>query len=156
MHVIAGKAVAFKEASTEAFAAYSRQTVENAQAMADAFLSKGYALVSGGTDNHLVLLDLRSKGLTGKVAEEALGRAEITVNKNMIPGDPESPFVTSGIRIGTPALTTRGMGPDEMRQVVELIDRALSAPDDAASLQKVRKDVEALADGFPLYPELRV
>ena len=151
MHVIAAKAVSFKEAATDEFKTYQQQIVKNAKAMAEAFLSKGYALVSGGTDNHLLLLDLRPKKMTGKIAEEALGRAEITVNKNMIPGDPESPFVTSGVRIGTPALTTRGMDEAAMRTVVDLIDRVLAAPDDAAMIERTKGDVRALAEQFPLY-----
>jgi glycine hydroxymethyltransferase len=152
MHVIAAKAVAFKEALEPSFKAYQRQVVLNAKAMAERFLSKGYLLVSGGTDNHLVLLDMRSKKMTGKLAEAALGRAEITVNKNMVPADTESPFVTSGIRIGTPALTTRGMKEAEMQVVVDLIDRVIAAPDDAAVAERVKAEVRALAAQFPLYP----
>lgn len=152
MHVIAAKAVAFGEALKPEFKTYSQQIVKNAKAMADAFLSKGYALVSGGTDNHLVLIDLRPMSMTGKTAENALGLADITVNKNMIPGDPEKPFVTSGLRIGTPALTTRGMKEDEMRSVVELIDRVLRSPEDESVIAAVKDDVHALATGFPLYP----
>ena len=152
MHVIAAKAVSFLEAQSDAFRAYQRQTVRNAKAMAEAFLQRGYTLVSGGTDNHLVLLDVRSKGLTGKIAEEALGQADITVNKNMIPGDPESPFVTSGVRLGTPALTTRGMKEDAMEAVVALIDRALGAVDQEGELARTRQAVHELTDQFPLYP----
>jgi glycine hydroxymethyltransferase len=152
MHVIAAKAVAFGEAMRPEFKAYQHQIVLNAKAMAERFLSKGYRLVSGGTDNHLLLLDMRSKKLTGKVAEAALGRADITVNKNMVPGDPETPFVTSGVRIGTPALTTRGMKEGEMRTIVDLIDRVLAAPDDAAVAERVKGEVRALAKQFPLYP----
>jgi len=152
MHVIAAKAVSFKEAATDEFKLYQQQIVKNAKAMAEAFASKGYAMVSGGTDNHLLLLDLRPQKMTGKIAEEALGQAEITVNKNMIPGDPESPFVTSGVRIGTPALTTRGMKEDAMRTVVDLMDRVLSAPDDAAKIEAVKGEVKALAEQYPLYP----
>ena len=154
MHVIAGKAVALKEAMGPEFKAYQAQIVKNAKAMADAFLSKGYRLISGGTDNHLVLLDVKaSRNMTGKVAEETLGRVDVTVNKNMIPADTESPFVTSGLRIGTPALTTRGMKEDDMRTVVELIDRALSHADDDKQLDSVTRDVHALTANFPLYPE---
>ncbi len=156
MHVIAGKAVAFKEAASPAFKAYAQQVIDNAKAMAAAFTSRGYDLVSGGTDNHLLMVDLRSKGLTGKKAEEALGEADITVNKNMVPGDPESPFVTSGIRIGTPALTTRGMDPKAMEQVVLFIDRALQGAGDPAALEAVRKDVHAFTRDFPLYPGVQV
>ncbi len=152
MHVIAAKAVAFGEALKPEFKEYQQQIVKNAKSMAEAFLSKDYRLLSGGTDNHLVLLDMRSKALTGKKAEETLVKADITVNKNLIPGDPESPFVTSGIRIGTPALTSRGMKASEMRTIVDLIDRALKSPDDESILASVREDVHALCAGFPLYP----
>ncbi len=151
MHVIAAKAVAFGEALRPDFKAYARQVVANAQAMAEAFLEKGYTLVSGGTDNHLVLIDLRSKGLTGKKAEEALGRADITVNKNMVPYDTESPFVTSGIRVGTPAMTTRGLGADDFRHVVDLMDRALTHADDESVLDAVRGEVHEMCARFPLY-----
>jgi glycine hydroxymethyltransferase len=153
MHVIAAKAVAFGEALRPEFKAYQHQIVLNAKAMAERFLSKGYKLVSGGTDNHLLLLDMRSKKMTGKVAEGALVRADITVNKNMVPGDPETPFVTSGIRIGTPALTTRGMKEADMRTIVDLIDRVLAAPEDAGVAERVRSEVHALAAQFPLYPQ---
>jgi glycine hydroxymethyltransferase len=151
MHVIAAKAVAMGEALKPDFKDYQRQIVKNAKAMAEAFLSKGYKLISGGTDNHLLLLDMRSKSMTGKVAEDALGQADITVNKNMIPGDKESPFVTSGVRIGTPALTTRGMREDAMRAIVDLIDRVLKSPDDAKVIESVKKDVGELAARYPLY-----
>jgi len=154
MHAVAAKAVAFHEAAQPGFVTYQKQVVANARALAEAFSSRGYDLVSGGTDNHLILVDLRSKGLTGKIAEQALGQAHITVNKNMIPGDPESPFVTSGIRLGTPALTTRGMKEDAMAQVAALIDRALGSPDDAPALKRVARDVEALTSDYPLYPDL--
>ncbi len=154
MHVIAGKAVAFKEALAPELKAYSAQVVKNAQAMAEAFLERGYRLISGGTDNHLVLLDVKaSRHMTGKKAEATLERVDITVNKNMIPADTESPFVTSGIRIGTPALTTRGMKEDEMKAVVSLIDRALLNADDTAQLEAVTADVHALTANFPLYPD---
>jgi glycine hydroxymethyltransferase len=152
MHVIAAKAVALKEALSPAFKSYQQQIVKNAKAMAEAFLSRGYTLISGGTDNHLLLLDMRSKKMTGKKAEEALVKADITVNKNMIPGDPESPFVTSGIRIGTPALTTRGMKEAEMQEIVELIDQVLRNSDDDRVAAKVRSEVHGLAKNFPLYP----
>ncbi|GIV60046.1 serine hydroxymethyltransferase [Rhodocaloribacter litoris] len=151
MHVIAAKAVAFGEALQPSFRQYARQVVNNARAMADAFLERGYDLVSGGTDNHLILIDLRNKGLTGKAAEEALQAAEITVNKNMVPYDDQSPFVTSGIRLGTPAMTTRGFTEAEFRHVVELIDRVLSAPGDEAVLRAVRAEVHELCRRFPLY-----
>ncbi|MFT5143305.1 MAG: glycine hydroxymethyltransferase [Rhodothermales bacterium] len=151
MHVIAAKAVAFGEALEPSFHEYSGQVVANATAMADAFVAKGYDLVSAGTDNHLMLIDLRSKGLTGKAAEQALGRAEITVNKNMVPFDTESPFVTSGIRIGTPAMTTRGFGEAEFQQVVEMMDRILSDPGNETVANTVRAEVQELCDRFPLY-----
>lgn len=151
-HVIAAKAVAFGEALRPEFRDYVRQVQANARALGEAFVEKGYALVSGGTDNHLILVDLRSKGLTGKTAEEALQAADITVNKNMVPYDTESPFVTSGVRIGTPAMTTRGLDEDAFRTVAGLIDRVLSDPTDA-TIAAVRSDVHALAGRFPLYPE---
>jgi glycine hydroxymethyltransferase len=149
-HVIAAKAVAFGEALTDDFKAYSRRVVENAKTLAEALVDRGFAIVSGGTDTHLMLVDLRPKGLTGKAAEKTLDQAGITVNKNTIPDDPQSPFVTSGIRLGTPALTTRGMGPGEMERVAELIDRALTRPDEA-TLARVREEVEELSSTFPLY-----
>ena len=150
-HVIAGKAVAFHEALQPSFTAYCRQVVENAQVLATAMMALGYHIVSGGTDNHLMLIDLRSKGLTGKVAEKALDDAGITVNKNTVPKETQSPFVTSGIRIGTPAVTTRGMGPDAMRQIAALIDRVLSDAANADTIASVKADVKALADQYPLY-----
>ena len=153
-HIIAAKAVAFGEALTADFRAYAARVVENAQALAAALVDRGFAIVSGGTDTHLMLVDLRPKQLTGKIAEQVLGRAAITVNKNTIPDDPQSPFVTSGIRLGTPALTTRGMGPDEMRRIAVLIDRALSGLDDDG-MARVRRDVEELAAEFPLYRPVR-
>ena len=154
-HVIAAKAVAFGEALTEDFREYARRTVVNAQALAEALVGHGFAIVSGGTDTHLMLVDLRPKGLTGKVAEQTLGRAGITVNKNTIPDDPQSPFVTSGIRLGTPALTTRGMGVAEMGTIAGLIDAALAGGSDA-ELDRIRRRVEKLAAAFPLYrPSVR-
>jgi glycine hydroxymethyltransferase len=152
MHVIAAKAVAFREAAQPAFADYARQVVANAQALAAALIERGFAIVSGGTDNHLMLLDLRNRGLTGKDAERALGDAGITVNKNTIPGETQSPFVTSGIRIGTPALTTRGMREAEMRRIAELIDRALTRAGDEAVARRVRAEVQELAAHYPLFP----
>lgn len=151
MHCIAAKAVAFKEALEPTFGKYISDVVENANVMASAFVEKGYNLVSGGTDNHLMLIDLRNKGITGKTAEAVLESAEITVNKNMVPFDDKSPFVTSGIRVGTPAMTTRGFGPDEFVQVVGLIDRVLSKPDDEAEIARVKAEVHALCARFPLY-----
>jgi glycine hydroxymethyltransferase len=149
-HVIASKAVAFGEALADDFKVYARRIVENAKALAQALIARGFAIVSGGTDTHLMLVDLRPKNLTGKVAEKTLDQAGITVNKNTIPDDPQSPFVTSGIRLGTPALTTRGMGPGEMERIAELIDRALTRPDEA-NLARVREEVEELSSSFPLY-----
>jgi glycine hydroxymethyltransferase len=153
-HVIAAKAVAFGEALTDDFRVYARQVVENAKALADALVARGFAIVSGGTDSHLMLVDLRPKNLTGKAAEKILGQAGITVNKNTIPDDPQSAFVTSGIRIGTPAVTTRGLGVGEMRRIAELIDRALTRPDEA-SLAGIKTEVEELAAAFPLYAAKR-
>jgi glycine hydroxymethyltransferase len=150
-HVIAAKAVSFGEALRPEFKDYQRRIVENAQALAIGLVRAGLRLVSGGTDNHLMLVDLRPKKLTGKIAEGALGRAGITVNKNMIPWDPEKPMTTSGIRVGTPALTTRGMGVGEMAIVASLIGRVLDAPEDEKALAKVRGEVKDLCDHFPLY-----
>lgn len=151
MHVIAAKAVAFGEALEPSFVEYAERIIENARAMADAFTERGYNLVSGGTDNHLMLIDLRNKGITGKQAEDALGRAEITVNKNMVPFDDKSPFVTSGIRIGTPAMTTRGLGREEFRQIVQMIDRVLTNSEDEDVINQVRVEVSDLCHRFPLY-----
>jgi len=151
-HVIASKAVALKEASEPTFAVYARQIVANAKALAEALIGHGYHVVSGGTDTHLMLVDLRNKGLTGKVAEKALDLAGITVNKNTVPKETQSPFVTSGIRIGTPAVTTRGFKEAEMRRVARLIDRVLLAPADENVARSVREDVRELTTAFPLYP----
>jgi len=151
MHVIAAKAVAFKEALQPSFAEYSQQVVDNAKAMGAEFKERGYDLVSGGTDNHLILIDLRNKGITGKTAEIALEKAGITANKNMVPFDDKSPFVTSGIRLGTPAMTTRGFGTDEFALVADLIDQVLQDPENEAVQQTVEQEVNALCDEFPLY-----
>ena len=151
-HVIAAKAVAFREAREPEFRDYSRRTIENARALAAALGERGFHDVSGGTDNHLMLVDLRSNGLTGKVAEHALNAAGITVNKNTVPKETQSPFVTSGIRIGTPAVTTRGLGVAEMQQIAELIAAVLAAPDDHDVRRRVKGRVSALVKGFPLYP----
>jgi glycine hydroxymethyltransferase len=151
MHVIAAKAVSFREALQPDFKEYSRRVIRNAGSMANAFMERGYDVVSGGTDNHLMLIDLRSKGLTGKQAEDALQVAEITVNKNMVPFDDESPFVTSGIRIGTPAMTTRGFGESEFDFVVGLIDRVLMDIDNEDTRRDVRSEVRDLCRSFPLY-----
>jgi len=153
MHIIAAKAVSFKEAAEPSFAEYQRQIVANAAALARALSDAGFRLVSGGTDNHLMLVDVFSKGMTGKVAEAALGKAGITVNKNAIPFDQNPPMVASGIRVGTPAVTTRGMREGEMGLIAELVTRALKTPDDDGALGRIRAEVEALCRKFPLYPE---
>jgi glycine hydroxymethyltransferase len=153
MHVIAAKAVAFSEALRPEFGDYSGRVIANARALGEGLAEHGFTLVSGGTDNHLLLVDLRGKGVTGKVAEKALDRAGITVNKNTVPGETESPFVTSGIRIGTPALTTRGLGTDEMRTIAAFIDRVIAAPDDEKVADTVRGEVKELCSRFPLYGE---
>ena len=150
MHVIAGKAVCFKEALQPAFKEYQKKIVENAQFMAEAFIGLGYRLVSGGTDTHLMLVDLREKGVTGRQAEDGLERAGITINKNTIPFDPQKPFIASGIRVGTPALTTRGMGKTEIDRIVALIDRAISDIEDEEVLAAVKAEVEELCAAFPL------
>ncbi|MES3033876.1 MAG: serine hydroxymethyltransferase [Gemmatimonadota bacterium] len=154
-HVIAAKAVAFREALQPEFTTYCQQVVKNAQVLAKELVTLGGSIVSGGTDNHLMLMDLRSRGsdvLTGKLAENALNEAGITVNKNTVPKETRSPFVTSGIRIGTPAVTTRGMKEGEMQRIATLIDRVLQAPEDKANLDAVHADVKELAANFPLYP----
>jgi glycine hydroxymethyltransferase len=151
VHVIAAKAVSFKEALAPEFKGYQRQIVANAKALADTLTGEGWRLVSGGTDNHLMLIDVFSRGITGKVAEKALEHAGITVNKNTIPYDTNSPMVASGIRVGTPALTTRGMKEPEMAQVGRLIARALSAIDNESELAGVRREVLTMCDRFPLY-----
>jgi glycine hydroxymethyltransferase len=153
MHIIAAKAVCFREAAEPAFAEYQRQIVANASRLAGTLASAGFRLVSGGTDNHLMLVDVFSRGITGKVAEAALGQAGITVNKNAIPFDQQPPMVASGIRIGTPAVTTRGMRESEMEQIGELIARVLKTPDDQGALAMVRAEVEQLCRKFPLYPD---
>jgi glycine hydroxymethyltransferase len=151
MHVIAAKAVCFGEALEPSFRAYQRRVVENARALAEALIGHGFDLVSGGTDNHLLLVDLRRRGLTGRQAEDALHRARITVNKNAVPDDPHKPWVTSGIRIGTPAVTTRGMGVDAMRRIAGWIARVLERLDDVESAQVVEREVLELCSGHPLY-----
>ncbi len=151
MHVIASKAVCFGEALTPGFKAYQERVVANARTLAEGLLAHGFDLVSGGTDNHLMLVDLRRRGMTGKVAEAALHRARITVNKNAVPNDPQKPWVTSGIRIGTPALTTRGFGTDEMTLIAGMIARVLEKPDDAALAAAVEKEVLEMCAGFPLF-----
>jgi len=154
MHVIAGKAVCFKEALSESFRTYQQQVVRNAARLAERLADVGLRIVSGGTDNHLILVDVFSKGLTGKVAEAALGRAAMTVNKNAIPFDQQPPMTASGIRVGTPAVTTRGLREAEMDLVAEFFARVLAAPDDESVSRAVRSDVEALCRKFPLYPTL--
>ncbi|HYW91273.1 MAG TPA: serine hydroxymethyltransferase [Gammaproteobacteria bacterium] len=151
MHVIAGKAVAFREAQEPAFRAYQEQVLGNARAMAETVLEHGYDVVSGGTDNHLFLMDFIRKGITGKDAEAALGRANITVNKNTVPNDPQSPFVTSGLRIGSPALTTRGMGEVEARQVASWMCEVIDAMSDEGTIERVRNEVVGLCRRFPVY-----
>ena len=151
MHVIAAKAVAFGEALKPEFKVYGQKIIDNAQALAAALVGRGLRIVSGRTESHLMLVDLRAKKITGKAAEAALGQAHITVNKNAIPNDPEKPFVTSGIRLGTPACTTRGFGTKEMTQVGHLIADVLEAPEDAAVLARVREKVQALTAAFPVY-----
>jgi glycine hydroxymethyltransferase len=150
-HVIAAKAVSFQEALSDEYLQYVVQVVKNAKAMAESFVAKGYKIISGGTDNHLMLIDLRSKKLTGKQAEEALIQADITINKNMVPFDTQSPFITSGMRIGTPAVTTRGMVEKDVLKIVELMDEALQKPDDQKHLKSVRRKVNRFMEKFPLY-----
>ena len=154
MHIIAAKAVALKEAMTEEFKVYSRQIVANAKKLADAMARLGYRIVSGGTDNHLMLVDVKVKGFTGKAVQQHLDRVRITVNKNMIPFDKESAFNASGVRLGTPAVTTRGMNENEMVEIARLMDQTLRAPEDEANLGTVRKGVDLLVKRFPLYSEL--
>ncbi|QSS97382.1 serine hydroxymethyltransferase [Psychroflexus sp. ALD_RP9] len=152
-HIIAAKAVAFGEALTDDFLHYQKQVVKNAQAMATEFVAKDYKLISGGTDNHMMLIDLRNKNITGKEAEAALGKAGITVNKNMVPFDTQSPFVTSGIRVGTPAVTTRGLLEADMKQVVNFIDQAIINYQDEAILEQIKQDVHLMMSEKPLFQE---
>ena len=153
-HVIAAKAVAFGEILSDDFKAYGQQVIANAQAMARAFVDRGYQLISGGTENHLMLIDLRNKGITGKKAQESLDRAHITLNKNSVPYDDKSPFVTSGIRVGVPAVTTRGLKEAQMLTIVELIDTVLKNADDQTVIDTVKASVMNLMREYPLYPEL--
>lgn len=153
-HVIAAKAVAFGEILSDGFKTYGKQVISNAQAMAKAFVSRGYNLISNGTDNHLMLIDLRNKNLTGKKAQETLDKAHITLNKNAVPFDDKSPFVTSGIRVGVPAITTRGMNEADMETVVAFIDKVLMNVDDESVITTVKVDVKTFMQQFPLYPEL--
>ena len=154
MHIIAAKAIAYGEALDPKFKEYAANIVNNAKTMADEFIKKDYKIISGGTDTHVVLIDLTSKGISGKAAEKSLEKAGITVNKNMVPFDTRSPFITSGIRVGTPALTTRGMGPNEMVHIVDLIDRIITNIDDEDISKKVNAKVKELCESFPLYNEL--
>ncbi len=154
MHIIAAKAVAFGEALKPEFKIYAQQIVKNAHTMAEALLVKDYQLVSGGTDTHVILIDLTNKNVTGKAAEKALERAGITVNKNMVPFDERSPFVTSGMRVGTPAITTRGMGKKEMNHIVDLIDQVICDIDNDATINRVKAEVNSVCELFPLYREL--
>ena len=153
-HVIAAKAVAFGEILSDDFGTYVKQVQTNAQAMANAFVKRGYQIISGGTDNHLMLIDLRNKNITGKKAQETLDRAHITLNKNAVPFDDKSPFVTSGIRVGVPAITTRGLKENHMETVVGFIDQVLANIDSEQVISQVKKDVQDFMQGFPLYPEL--
>jgi glycine hydroxymethyltransferase len=153
-HVIAAKAIAFGEILTDEFKDYAEQIIKNAQAMAKAFVDKGYQLISNGTDNHLMLIDLRNKNISGKKAEQALVQADITLNKNMVPFDDKSAFVTSGIRIGTPAVTTRGMKEEHMQFIVNAVDDVLMNADDQSVIKEVRKKVNEFMEQFVLYPEL--
>ncbi len=153
MHIIAAKAVALKEALTEEFKVYQAQIVKNAKALAEALIAEGFRLVSGGTDNHLMLVDLTETGITGRDAQEALDRAGITINKNGIPFDTRGPMVTSGIRIGTPAVTTRGMKEEEMRLIARLISHVLKNVQDEKRIAEVREQVGTLCEKFPLYRE---
>jgi len=155
-HVIAAKAVAFHEALTSDYRNYCKQVITNAQAMAEELTGKDYHVISGGTDNHCILIDLRSKGLTGKDAEDALVAADLTVNKNMVPFDDQSPFVTSGIRIGTAAITTRGLLEDDCREIVHLIDRVINSHTDATVISDVKRVVNAKMRDLPLFKSLKV
>jgi glycine hydroxymethyltransferase len=155
-HIIAAKAIAFGEALSDEYGTYIAQVKENAAAMAKAFVAKGYDLVSGGTDNHLMLIDLRNKNITGKVAEAALEKADITVNKNMVPFDDKSPFVTSGIRVGTAAITSRGFKETEMAEIVDLIDQVITNAEDENNLAQVKEKVISLVSRFPLYKQTAV
>lgn len=154
-HCIAAKAVAFKEALTPEFKEYQRQTLANAKTLAEELAKRGFRLCTGGTDNHLMLVDLRPKNIKGRDAERLLGKVGITVNRNTIPFDPEKPFIASGMRLGTPALTTRGMKEPEMVKIAELIDRTITAGDDETKLEKIKAEVKELVDSFPLYQERR-
>lgn len=151
MHIIAAKAVAFGEALSDEFFHYILQVKKNAQAMAEAFVKRGYDIISGGTDNHMMLIDLRNKNITGKDAEKTLGKADITVNKNMVPFDDKSPFVTSGIRVGTAAITTRGLKENDMETIVDFIDRAIQNHDNDDALEQIAEEVTEMMSDKPLF-----
>jgi glycine hydroxymethyltransferase len=153
-HVIAAKAIAFGEILSDEFTQYTKQVIANAQAMAKAFVAKGYNIISGGTDNHLMLIDLRNKNISGKKAEQILVEADITANKNMVPYDDKSAFVTSGIRFGVAAVTTRGMKEEHMQFIVDAVDKVLMNAEDASIIAAVKNDVNTFMQQFPLYPEL--
>ena len=153
-HVIAAKAIAFGEILSNDFTVYAKQVQQNAQTMAAAFVAKGYEIISGGTDNHLMLIDLRNKNISGKKAENTLVKADITLNKNMVPFDDKSPFITSGIRVGVPAITTRGLQEVHMPLVVNWLDKVLMDPDNYATVEKVKKEVNEFMLQFALYPEM--
>ena len=154
MHIISAKAIAFGEAIKDDFKVYANKIVENAKIMAQEFIEMDYNIVSGGTDTHIVLIDLTNKSISGKAAEKALEKAGITVNKNMVPFDQRSPFITSGIRVGTPAITTRNMGTQEMKKVAHLIDMVISNPDSNNNLKKVKSNVKDLCESYPIYKEI--
>jgi glycine hydroxymethyltransferase len=153
-HIIAAKAISFGEILSDEFTGYAKQIIANSQAMAKAFVDKEYQIISGGTDNHLMLIDLRNKNISGKKAENVLEKADITINKNMVPFDDKSAFVTSGIRVGVPAITTRGMKEEHMQFIVDVIDRVLMNADDENMVTNVGKEVNGFMEQFPLYPEL--
>ncbi len=150
-HVIAAKAVAFGEALSDDYKLYCKQVIKNAQAMADSFNNRGYNIISGGTDNHLMLIDLRNKEISGKKAENTLGLAEITVNKNMVPNDDKSPFVTSGIRVGVAAISTRGLKEEDMETIVNWIDQIIMNPEDESRIAEIKKEVNSFMKSFPLF-----
>ena len=153
-HIIAAKAVAFGEVLTDEYTVYAKQVIANAQAMAKSFVKRGYDLISNGTDNHLMLIDLRNKNITGKKAQETLDKAHITLNKNAVPFDDKSPFITSGIRVGVPAITTRGLKEVHMEPIVEMIDTVLNNIDNNSKIEVVKEEVHEFMKEFPLYPEI--
>ena len=153
MHIISAKAIAFGEAMKDEFKVYANKIVQNAKLMAQEFMNMDYDIISGGTDTHVILADLTNKNISGKAAEKALEKAGITVNKNMVPFDQRSPFITSGIRIGTPAITTRNMGIEEMKDIAKLIDRVIIDPENDENIQKVKSEVEELCESYPIYKE---